>query len=101
VTGGDPDTPYGGIAENELVAADGTTPWRAVTETTAAEMSLEVLQNLRSAAKISDGRDGKPNVAVTTEALYNKIRASSRCSSASSPTTTRPGPGSPTWSSRA
>ncbi|KUG29620.1 hypothetical protein ASZ90_000479 [hydrocarbon metagenome] len=73
LTGGDPDVLYGGIAENQLVAADGSRPWRAVTLDEAAPMGLDVLQNMRSAAKISDGRDGKPNVAVTTEALYNKI----------------------------
>ncbi|MDQ7833691.1 MAG: phage major capsid protein [Desulfovibrionaceae bacterium] len=73
LTGGDPDAPYGGIAENQLTAADGSRPWRAVTLDDAASMGLDVLQNLRSAAKISDGRDGKPNVAVTTEALYNTI----------------------------
>lgn len=73
LTGGDPDVPYGGIAENQLVAADGSRPWRAVTLDEAAPMGLDVLQDMRSAAKISDGRDGKPNVAVTTEGLYNKI----------------------------
>ena len=64
---------YGGIAEADLVAADGTTPWKGVTNAGAEEMSLEALQELRSSAKISDGRDGKPNVAVTTETLYNKV----------------------------
>jgi hypothetical protein len=73
LTSEDADTPYGGIAENDLVAADGTLPWEGKTESAAAEISLEVLQELRSTAKISDGRDGKPNVAVTTETLYNKV----------------------------
>jgi hypothetical protein len=73
LTSEDADTPYGGIAENDLVAADGTLPWEGKTNSTPAEIGLEVLQELRSAAKISDGRDGKPNVAVTTETLYNKV----------------------------
>ena len=72
LTSPDPDKPYGGIAENDLVAADGSKPWKGVTVADAETMSLETLQTLRSAAKVSDGRDGKPNVAVTTEALYNK-----------------------------
>jgi hypothetical protein len=73
LTSEDADAPYGGLAENDLVAADGTLPWEGKTDSSAAEISLEVLQALRSTAKISDGRDGKPNVAVTTETLYNKI----------------------------
>lgn len=73
LTGSDGDKPYGGIAENDLVAADGTKPWKGMTIDAAEPMSLEVLQTLRSAAKVSDGRDGKPNVAVTTESLYNKV----------------------------
>lgn len=73
LTSPDPDKPYGGIAENDLVAADGSKPWKGVSVADAETMSLETLQTLRSAAKVSDGRDGKPNVAVTTEALYNKV----------------------------
>ncbi len=73
LTSADADKPYGGIAENDLVASDGTRPWKGVTNDAPGAMSLEALQELRSAAKVSDGRDGKPNVAVTTEALYNKI----------------------------
>lgn len=64
---------YGGIAEDDLVAADGTKPWHAVFNTSAEAISLEVLQTLRSSAKTTDGMDGKPNVAVTTETLYNKV----------------------------
>lgn len=69
----DADRPYGGIAENELTASDGVKPWQGKTITDAEEISLAVLQNLRSAAKVSDGRGGKPNLAVTTEELYNKV----------------------------
>lgn len=64
---------YGGIAEDDLVASDGTKPWHANFDTTAEAISLAVLQGLRSAAKIGDGADGKPGVAVTTEALYNTV----------------------------
>lgn len=64
---------FGGIAEDDLVASDGTKPWHAVFDTTAEAISLAVLQGLRSAAKISDGADGKPGIGVTTEALYNTV----------------------------
>jgi hypothetical protein len=67
--------PYGGIAEQDLVAADGTTPWSAKNITAAEAISLAVLQNMRSLAKIRDGQDGKPNVSMTTETLYNKVSA--------------------------
>jgi len=73
LTSEDADTPYGGIAENDLVAADGTLPWEGKTNSDAASMNLDILLALRTAAKVSDGRDGKPNVAVTTESLYNVI----------------------------
>jgi len=73
LTSADGDRPYGGIAENELVAGDGAKPWQGRTIADAEEISLAVLQNLRSAAKVSDGRGGKPNLAVTTEELYNKV----------------------------
>ncbi len=71
--GEDPDKPYGGVAENELEAADGTKPWEGKTISDGEEISLAALQELRSAAKVSDGVGGKPNVAVTTESLYNKV----------------------------
>ena len=64
---------YGGIAEDDLVASDGTKPWHAVFDTTSEAMSLAVLQAMRSSAKITDGADGKPNVGVTTETLYNNV----------------------------
>ncbi len=73
LTSTDADKPYGGIAANDLVAADGVKPWQGKTKDAAEAMSLEALQELRSLAKVSDGRDGKPNVAVTTETLYNKV----------------------------
>ena len=69
----DTSRPYGGIAEADLVASDGSTPWHAVMNTTPEAISLEVLQTMRSSAKLADGATGKPNVAVTTEALYNKV----------------------------
>lgn len=64
---------YGDVAENDMVASDGTKPWKAVNTTSAAAISLAVIRTLRSSAKISDGPAGKPNVGMTTEALFNII----------------------------
>ncbi len=66
-------TTYGGIAEDDLVAADGTKPWEGKIDTTAAPVDLAVLRALRSTAKINDGSDGKPGIGVTTEDLFNVI----------------------------
>jgi hypothetical protein len=66
---------YGGVQEADLVAADGTYPWKGIVTTTTEGISLAVIRTLRSAAKIHDGADGKPNVGVMTEALFNVIAA--------------------------
>lgn len=64
---------YGGIKEDDLVATDGTKPWKAVNVTAAAAISLAVIRTLRSSAKISDGPGGKPSIGFTTEALFNIV----------------------------
>ncbi len=66
-------TAYGDIQEADLVAEDGTTPWKGKRNTTAETITLDVLRNLRSEAKIRDGMNGKPDLLVTTETLYNTI----------------------------
>lgn len=66
-------TTYGGIAEDDLVATDGTKPWKGNIDATAANVDLAVLRTLRSTAKINDGADGKPGIGVTTETLFNVI----------------------------
>jgi len=83
------------------VAADGTQPWQGKTISDATSMGLDILQTLRSTAKVSDGRDGKPNVAVTTESLYNTV---SRALQAQQRYVTDDGAvsaDSPTWSTKA
>lgn len=67
------DVKYGGIAEDDLVADDGTKPWEGKIDTTAAAVTLAILRDMRSDAKISDGADGKPGIGVTTEELFNQI----------------------------
>lgn len=66
-------TKYGDIAEDDLVSDDGTKPWKGNVSSTATAMSLDVIRNSRRLAKISDGADGKPDLFVTTEALYQTI----------------------------
>jgi hypothetical protein len=64
---------YGGLAEDDVVASDGTKPWTGRTTTTAEAISLDVIRTMRSTAKISDGAEGKPDVGLTTETLFNVI----------------------------
>ena len=65
--------PYGGIESEDLVAADLSQPWDAKNTTTTEGISLAVIRTLRSLAKIGDGADGKPDIATTTETLFNII----------------------------
>ena len=71
---------YGSIIETDLVASEATAPtggtlypWHAVNTTTTEAIGLAVIRTLRSSAKIGDGANGKPNVGVTTEALFNIV----------------------------
>lgn len=68
-------TAYGGIAEDDLVASDGTKPWLGETLTTLGALSLANIRTLRSTAKLYDGPNGKPDVALTTETLFNVVKA--------------------------
>lgn len=72
---GSSSTAYGSIAEDDLVATDGTKPWKAVNTTSAASICLALIRTLRSSAKISDGPKGKPDIGITTETLFNVISA--------------------------
>lgn len=64
---------YGNIQEADLVASDGTYPWKGRTTTTTEAISLAAIRTLRSTAKIGDGPQGRPNVGLTTETLYNVV----------------------------
>lgn len=66
-------TKYGTIAENDLVSRDGTKPWEGKTNTTGGVISLDILRTVRSQAKIHDGADGKPDIVIMTETLWNKV----------------------------
>ncbi len=62
-------TAYGGIQESDM------SKWEGKTDTTPEAISLDVIRDLRSEAKVHDGPDGKPDVCLTTEALFNIIMA--------------------------
>lgn len=64
---------YGAIEEEDLVAADGSLPWEGRMVAAATVIGLNVLRTARSTAKIRDGKNGKPNLIVTTETNWNVI----------------------------
>ena len=66
-------TKYGGLAENDLVATDGSKPWEGITITTTESLDLNVIRNMASAGKIRDGNGGKPDFVCMTETLYNVV----------------------------
>jgi len=66
---------YGGIAENDLVAADQTKPWEGKTNTTGGALTLPIIRTARSTAKLYDGPNGKPDVGLMTETLFNAVKA--------------------------
>ena len=74
LTTGPSSVTYGGIAENDLVSADGVTkPWAAKSTTDSENISLAVLRKLRSSVKVGSGKGGKPDIGITTEDLFNVI----------------------------
>lgn len=64
---------YGGITEDDLVSADGTKAWKGRVVSTTTALNLNTLRTLRSAAKLRDGKNGKPDLIVTTETNWNTI----------------------------
>lgn len=66
-------TKYGDIAEDDLVAADGTKPWEGKMTATDESISLNVIRTMATNAKLRDGANGKPNLVVMPETLWNVI----------------------------
>ena len=66
-------TAYGGIQEGDLVAADGTYPWEGKMSSSATVISLNWIRTGATAAKVRDGKGGKPDLLVTTETNWNVI----------------------------
>jgi hypothetical protein len=63
-------TAYGGIAEDDLVASNGTKPWEGKMVSTPTAVSLSLITTIRRLAKVNDGPQGKPNLITTTEAIF-------------------------------
>lgn len=66
-------TKYGDIAEDDLVSSDGTKPWEGKMVSTTTTLTLANLRVGRSAAKVRDGKGGRPDLVVTTETNFNTI----------------------------
>jgi hypothetical protein len=66
-------TAYGQIAEDDLVANDGTKPWEGKVDSTTEGISLSVMRDMATAAKLRDGARGKPNMIVMPETLWNVV----------------------------
>jgi len=66
-------TAYGNIAENDLVANDGSKPWEGKLNSTTKAIALSDIRTLCSDAKLRDGKGGKPDIIPTTETLWNVI----------------------------
>jgi hypothetical protein len=64
---------YGDIAEDDLVAQDGTKPWEGKMDSSTDTMTLNVIRDGASDAKTRDGAGGKPDLVVTTETNWNII----------------------------
>ena len=60
-------TAYGGIQGSDMAK------WEGKTTTDSEAISLAVLRALRSKAKIGSGANGKPDIGVTTEDLFNVV----------------------------
>lgn len=64
---------YGNIAEDDLVARDATKPWEGKMDSTSEAITTTVIRNMATAAKVRDGKGGKPDFGVLTEALFNSL----------------------------
>ena len=64
---------FGGMAEDDLVAADGTKPWEGKMNSSTTTVKLSTIRDGATSAKIRDGKGGKPDLVVTTEVIFNII----------------------------
>jgi len=64
-------TAYGNIQEDDLVAEDGTKPWEGKVTTTTEGITTTVIRTMATDAKIRDGKNGKPDIGVMPESLFN------------------------------
>lgn len=64
---------YGNIQEADLASNDGTNVWEGKMDSTAQTLTLNRIRTLASDAKVRDGNQGRPDLVITTETLYNKV----------------------------
>jgi hypothetical protein len=65
------DLSYGGIAENDLKAQDGTKPWTGRVIDTAEGIALHVIRTMATTSKVRDGKNGKIDTITMREELFN------------------------------
>lgn len=66
-------TAYGNIAEDDLVAADGSKPWEGKRNTDGEAITTDVLRTLCTDAHVRDGANGDPDLLATTRTLFDSI----------------------------
>ena len=64
---------YGNIAEQDLVAEDGSRPWEGKMIGTTEGITTTIIRNMATMAKIRDGKNGKPDIVTLPEELFNVI----------------------------
>jgi len=67
-------TQYGGLAEDDVVSADGTKPWEGIMGTSAASLTTTLLRSIIDSGHVRDGAKGDPDLLVTTRALFNYVK---------------------------
>lgn len=67
-------TQYGGLAEDDVVAADATKPWEGIMGTTAAALTTTLLRTIINTGHVRDGAKGDPDLFVTTRDLFNFLK---------------------------
>lgn len=73
LTNEDATLAYGGIAEQDLEAQDGTRPWEGKMIDTSEGITTTLIRSMATQAKIRDGQNGKPDIAVCPEELFNIV----------------------------
>jgi hypothetical protein len=64
---------YGNIAEDDLMAANGTKPWEGKRKTDSEAWTTDVMRTLCTDAHVRDGANGDPDLIVSTRALYDSV----------------------------
>lgn len=62
---------YGGFSEDDLVSSDGSKHWEGKVTTTTEQISRAAIKTMARNAKLRDGAEGRINLVVTTETLFD------------------------------